>query len=418
MTNRRQFLTGAVITAAALATPSLLRTAQASRPVRKLIMVIAGGGWDTSYAFDPKPGLATVDAPAGDVALFGNTPIFSSPDRPGIDAFFGAYGAMTAVINGIDVRSIVHPNCMRRMITGGPDESMPDLGAISAWELGRDLPAPYLVLGTNGLPGSHAAISAQVGFTKQIKALLDPKDAYAVPAFQPDAADEQLISDYLQGRVDRAVEGRIGAYNENQLHLLLGARASGEAFKSYSEQLGPRGITLSTRDQMVIAADALANGVSFSAAVTDSPMPTGWDTHGDNTPQGQYQSDLMQAVLELADDLAIRPGSTAGSKLLDETVVMVLSEMGRTPRLNESGGKDHWPITSALVFGAGVKGGRAYGATTDDVAGETIDLSTGEISASGDKLLADNVVAGVLELVGVDPAAYLPEVEVFDAFIA
>ena len=97
---------------------------------------------------------------------------------------------------------------------------------------------------------------------------------------------------------------------------------------------------------------------------------------------------------------------------------MVVSEMGRTPRLNSDGGKDHWPITSALVFGAGVKGGRSYGATTDDVAGAAIDLSTGDIASDGHKLLADNVVAGLLDLVGVDPANYLPEVEVFDAFIA
>ena len=418
MTTRRQFLSTSLTAAAALAAPISLSDAHADQPIRKLIVVIAGGGWDTTYAFDPKPGLSTVDVPAGDIVMMNDAPIYSHSSRPGVDELFNAYGSISAVINGVDSRSIVHPNCMRRMLTGTPDESSPDFAAIAGWELGRERPVPYLVLGQNGLPGEHAAIAAQVGFTKQIKALLDPADAYGIAPFVPDAEDEQLISAYLQGRIDRDIARGIGEANELRLQQLLTARDSGERFKGYADKLGARGVSLASRAQSEIAVDALSQGVAFSVAVTDAPQPLGWDTHSNNALQGQYQSDLLSMVRDLIDGLAAAPGEAAGSKLLDETLVAVVSEMGRTPKLNGQQGKDHWPITSALLIGAGVAGGKTYGATTDDVTGHRIDFATGAISEGGEHLYADNLVAGILEHIGVDPALYLPEVMPFRAFMA
>lgn len=62
----------------------------------------------------------------------------------------------------------------------------------------------------------------------------------------------------------------------------------------------------------------------------------------------------------LIDDLAERG-------LLDETLVVVAGEMGRTPRLNRHGGRDHWSRAwSILLAGGGVSGGTVWGATTAD----------------------------------------------------
>jgi hypothetical protein len=71
-----------------------------------------------------------------------------------------------------------------------------------------------------------------------------------------------------------------------------------------------------------------------------------------------------------------------------------------------------------MVIGAGVKGGRAYGATTDGVEADTVDFATGAQSASGMTLMSNHFVAGVLKLCGIDPISHLGASEVFDAFVA
>src|SRR5262249_38104357 len=63
------------------------------------------------------------------------------------------------------------------------------------------------------------------------------------------------------------------------------------------------------------------------------------------------------AFASLIEDLADRG-------LLDETLVMVIGEFGRTPRFNALGGRDHWPnCFSVVLAGGGIRGGQVYGAS-------------------------------------------------------
>jgi uncharacterized protein (DUF1501 family) len=95
-----------------------------------------------------------------------------------------------------------------------------------------------------------------------------------------------------------------------------------------------------------------------------------------------------------------------------------VSEMGRTPLLNATGGKDHWPVTSALLLGGGVPGGRVLGGTTDLLAARSVDLATGMPAQGGKQLQYSNFAAGLLAAVGVDPAVYLPNAEPLHALHA
>ena len=50
--------------------------------------------------------------------------------------------------------------------------------------------------------------------------------------------------------------------------------------------------------------------------------------------------------------------------MLDDVTVLVWGEFGRTPRINNNGGRDHWPqVSCALMAGGGIKGGQAIGST-------------------------------------------------------
>src|SRR5262245_7700565 len=87
----------------------------------------------------------------------------------------------------------------------------------------------------------------------------------------------------------------------------------------------------------------------------------GWDTHDDNFNRvGKLCGDLDPALATLLDDLAQRG-------MLDSTLVTCFGEFGRTPRINERSGRDHWAKSwSALVAGGGTFGGQVIGSTDDD----------------------------------------------------
>jgi uncharacterized protein (DUF1501 family) len=74
----------------------------------------------------------------------------------------------------------------------------------------------------------------------------------------------------------------------------------------------------------------------------------------------------------------------AARGLLDETLVVIMSEMGRTPKVNGNAGRDHWTFCySVLLAGAGIRGGTVYGAS-DAHAAYVKDrpVSTGDICAT------------------------------------
>lgn len=89
----------------------------------------------------------------------------------------------------------------------------------------------------------------------------------------------------------------------------------------------------------------------------------GWDTHGNNF--AELKNRLLPAfdrgVAALVDDLYVRG-------LQDEVLVMAMGEFGRTPRINPTAGRDHWPGAMSVLFaGGGLQMGQAIG-TTDSKA--------------------------------------------------
>jgi hypothetical protein len=120
-------------------------------------------------------------------------------------------------------------------------------------------------------------------------------------------------------------------------------------------------------------------------SAVDNPM---WDTHAQNADRLQDflcpQFDVTFAAL--MDDLADRG-------LLEETLVVVIGEFGRTPRINKLGGRDHWGhVFSFALAGAGVRGGQVIGASDKNGAYPATDPITG-----GD------LTATLFHLLGVEP---------------
>jgi hypothetical protein len=114
-----------------------------------------------------------------------------------------------------------------------------------------------------------------------------------------------------------------------------------------------------------------------------------WDTHQRNFPmlKDTLLPSFDQTYSALIEDLDARG-------LLDETLVVTMGEMGRTPKINADGGRDHWTFCySVLLAGAGIRGGTVHGASDAQAA----------FIKDGPVHIRD-ICATIYHLLGIDPA--------------
>jgi len=401
--SRRSLLAGgcATLGALTLASPS---SAAALGARKNLIVAVAQGGWDPTFALDPKVGLPTIDAPEGEIQELSGIPILTDPARAGVTDFFTDFGAITAVINGIHTQSISHTAGMLRILTGSSMASSPDIGTIAAFEGGLDLGAPYLVLGSAAFSGPYPSVVTRTGTVNQLGTLLQPEIGFPLEdgtfGFQryfPLATENDLIAQHRLARAHQeiALRGTLGR-NGERLNDYVESIDRAQNLREIGALQGFNA-TQELSFQIDLAVDAIATGMSAAVQIELG----GWDTHVNNADQGPLWHAFFTELHRLVAGLEQRG-------ILDDTVIVVLSEMGRTPLLNVAAGKDHWPVTSALVIGTGVRGGRTIGGTDDAQLGLPVDLATGDRSDAGVQIRHGNLAAGILELVGIDPEVYLP----------
>ena len=119
-----------------------------------------------------------------------------------------------------------------------------------------------------------------------------------------------------------------------------------------------------------------------------------WDTHNNNFNilKKNKLPGFDQTMHALMTDLQERG-------LLDETLIVVTSEMGRTPRINANSGRDHWTnCYGSLLAGAGIRGGTVYGAS-DNQAGYVAD----------NPVRPADLLATIYRTLGIDPATRVPD---------
>jgi hypothetical protein len=119
-----------------------------------------------------------------------------------------------------------------------------------------------------------------------------------------------------------------------------------------------------------------------------------WDTHRNNF--GILKDNKLPIFDQVYSALL---GDLEEKGLLDETLVVVTSEMGRTPKVNGSGGRDHWThCYGSMLAGAGIKGGTVVG-ESDATAAMVKDrpVSTTELCAT------------IYELLGIDAETHVPD---------
>jgi len=409
---RRSFL-GGLLGGLALAPRATLA---AGSDDRLLLMIMASGGWDVTYTFDPKPGIDGIAGPEVDLtshpadreqlATINQTRLLiNQHKRPAVTDFFKTWGQRTAVVNGIWVGAIGHSSCRLRVLTGTADGTRPDTAVIAGHELVGGRPLGSVDFSGFGYNGELAVTNGRMGARGQVLGLTERAASLPHPDGRAPVELPEATMKAIEARTERRTSDlydRFGASTRGARQLDDLSESIVRARQLLSEGLPldrlANGVEATTATLGLTAIDLLEQGVCRSVMM-DSGFQ--WDTHLNTAPQHDYYEGLFT-------DLSLLVQTLHDRGLLDRVMVCVVSEMTRTPLLNALGGKDHWPHTSALFIGGGVVGGRVRGATDDSLESLPMDLATGEVDPSGQILRYDNLAAGILDHLGIDTEPWFP----------
>lgn len=255
--------------------------------------------------------------------------------------------------------------------TGALGSVAPHMGAVVAIESQAARKPNEILPGFISL-NSNATIGAGYLPAKYAPFSVQPSTSGLTTLNHPDGAARLSERWSLINKIDAArSDGRLGRLSldmkdfYDQAKVLVDSPEINQLF-TYTNDESTRYGGTSFGNSMVIAKKLVASqrGTRF-VQVTQG----GWDHHSgiyDTEGNSLFSQCLTfdPAFGALIGDMAAAPGSVEGKTLLDETLVVVLAEFGRTVGvLNNQGGRDHFLRMSVVFAGGGVKGGKVIGKT-------------------------------------------------------
>jgi len=328
---------------------------------KRCILLWLAGGASQLETWDPKPGAVT-GGPYR--AIPTNVPgVHISELMPKMAKRL----QHTAIVRSLNTKDGDHGGAAKMMMRGRRDEAVlkyPDLGAVLARELGQaDSPVPdyvsfyFATEGRGMAPGASGFLGSRFApmelYKSNVPEYLRLLDSISGVDHQERADLRDLLSkQFAQGRSSATLDSHNEAYQR-----VRGLMASEKLFDIEQEPQKVRdryGRTLFA-EQTLIARRLVEAGVPFVRVGR-----AWWDSHGQNfETHAEMVPELDHVMATLLDDLGERG-------LLEHTLVITLSEFGRTPQINASLGRDHFASAwSMTLSGCGIKGGSVYGKTDD-----------------------------------------------------
>jgi hypothetical protein len=350
-----------------------VRAAPAAKHIRSCILVFYYGGPSHLDTFDPKP-----NAPAEVRGQYS----FIPTRVPGIRVCEHLPQTARVMDRLALVRSLHHP--MRnhnsaaaevftgRTPAGGDQElltddprSVPNIGSAVSYALGaraHTLPhvaLPYTLYNVVQLPGQTPGLLG--GGFDRFQVDSDPSAVdFRLSAFEG-TSDLSSRAGLLKSLDTAAIERRAAVRRDRALSLLAD-RSIRRLFdmSQEPERLRERYGKSRIGQSLLLARRLVEGGVNF-VSVYDGQrngQEANWDSHEKLFPRHKQlipPSDVGFSAL--IEDLENRG-------LLESTLVVALAEFGRTPKINGSAGRDHWPdCYTAVLAGGGVQGGAVFGAS-------------------------------------------------------
>jgi hypothetical protein len=280
-----------------------------------------------------------------------------------------------------------------------PSQDQPSMGSVMVNELGPKSPVPpYVCVPVASYNGAFNAFLSRRSAPFEVNG--DPnsdkfevRDLGRIAALTDERFDRRRR---MLGRVDDpfhqydAVVEKLASKDEYyaRAYDLVGSAKMRGAFdlnqepKDVRDAYGRNVLGQST----LLARRLIEHGTRF-VTIDTTYWGMYWDTHADNfkTLRDGYGANLDGAYSALLDDLQKRG-------MLDKTLVLVMSEFGRTPKINSAAGRDHWPPYNVALFaGAGVRTGQVVGASDKEAA-----------YPDGNGFTPEDVITTIYNLLGID----------------
>jgi hypothetical protein len=373
--SRRWFLQTGLAGMGGLSLPGLLNAADtgaAGKPKKSVILFWLSGGPSQIDMWDPKP-----DAPQEIRSPFSTI----STAVPGVNftehlPLQASIADRLSVIRSVDCRSSNHTpitmqagNPLARRTNDGKDGGgYPSMGSIAAKFRGAndpDLPG-FVGLANSWVSDVYGAGNMGADF-EPVKGLeLAGKFAMPKGISAPRLQDRDTLRsqfDALRRNVDQ--HGTLDAFDrstQKAYEMVVSGKVQ-KAFDMKQESDETRDLygRESVGEKALLARRLVESGVTF---VLVSGAWGYFDHHGDSVRWGGIEKGLKpliprvdRAFYALVTDLEQRG-------LLDETLVLMMGEFGRSPVINKDAGRDHWTnVMSMVVAGGGLPHGQAIGST-------------------------------------------------------
>lgn len=398
--HRRLFLQGSLAGVASVASfqslfnvPAFAKTAE--RKGRRCILLWLCGAPSQFETWDPKPGRPT-SGPFGTIPT--SVPgVHVSELMPKCSQIMDKL----AVIRSMSTEPSEHTQAIDMLTRGDgprPPFTRPILGSVVAQQLGDlENPVPSFVLldpcpegnefkgfKAGNWPGWLGAEYGPVRFGGQYG--LDNIER-AETLSELDHTEREGLRSFLSRRfANERRAGSADSYNA-AFERVRGLMSAAPLFdierlpKRDRERYGPGTFGI----HALLARHLIENGSTFAMVANGMP----WDCHVLNHEIHQMLvPEMDQVVYHLISDLEERG-------LLDETLVLIMGEFGRTPWLNQARGRDHYPKAWSLAMaGCGIQGGTVYGSTDAD-----------GIAVAENPVDQRRLFATIFQALGIDPHA-------------
>ena len=364
---RRDFLKLCGLAGLGLAIPFRPRAARAAEKKDEpyagpyYVVFNASGGWDTTYLMDPK-GVNGINRlyKEGDILTKGAHKYApNKKDAKGglcNEDFYEEFGKELLTFNGLDYSVNNHSPGARYMATGKLDSlAYPTFAALVAACRGPDCPIAFLTFGNYSATGNLVAMS-RVPYLPSLRkiALAD-----AIEGNERSPYHDKFVTDRIEAALREQNEAAGAAPRlpraERGENMLYAAQVNSKALARVTQYIPAQVPKERLSQQAEIALASFKAGVCVSANLTIGQF----DSHANNDP------DQMKLIPEFLAGIAYMIRRAGELKIREQLVVIVQSEMGRTPTYNSGNGKDHWSIGSAMFLGRGIKGNRVVGATDE-----------------------------------------------------
>lgn len=383
--NRRHFIQHVATAAATLPAMNFLSHVQANAATvraknKACILMWMSGGPPTIDIWDLKPGsknggeFRPIDTAASGVQISEHMPETAKVFQD------------LSIVRSMSTREADHGRGRYYMHTGyvpNPTVVHPTFGSVVSYEVGRsrkalEIPSFVSIGGGSGQAGflgmSHAPFV--VGSDGQIRNAPSEEGKQRLPGRLQmlSAVEENFISskrgelakdhrNVYENAVNLMTSAQMAAFDVDKADAMLGLEAETEATKALYNPAPAAGGGMGMGrgagfgQSLLMARRLVQVGVPFIEVDLG-----GWDLHSDvfNTLKNQRLPVLDSGISGLVTDLKQRG-------MLDDVTLVWMGEFGRTPRINQDSGRDHWAASwSTMIGGGGLNNGQAVGATDAD----------------------------------------------------